>query len=182
MLDSYLIETLIIWSNINELDLEKAELSLNNLDNRFENLKKIQNVFFNCFFENDNTESEFYKLVSNDKTDFSRYNYFYANYLKSINKKAQAVEVINSSLEKFPRNLLINQYKDDLETSKISFRFDCKKEKDVAAELIYIAANALSSQSVYPLSNFYLNLSKYLNKDFHAFDTLLAENITTLMI
>ncbi len=176
LLDSYLIETLIIWSNINELDLEKAELSLNNLDNRFENLKKIQNVFFNCFFENDNTESEFYKLVSNDKTDFSRYNYFYANYLKSINKKTQAVEVINSSLEKFPRNLLINQYKDDLETSKISFRFDCKKEKDVAAELIYIAANALSSQSVYPLSNFYLNLSKYLNKDFHAFDTLLAEN------
>ena len=26
------------------------------------------------------------------------------------------------------------------------------------------------------MSNFYLNLSKYLNKDFHAFDTLIAEN------
>ena len=32
------------------------------------------------------------------------------------------------------------------------------------------------SQSIYPLSNFYLNLAKYLNKDFYAFDTLLAEN------
>ena len=26
------------------------------------------------------------------------------------------------------------------------------------------------------LSNFYLNLSKYLNKNFHSFDTLIAEN------
>ena len=44
------------------------------------------------------------------------------------------------------------------------------------AELLYIAANALSSQAIYPLSNFYLNLSKFLNKKFYAFDTLLAEN------
>ena len=176
LLDNYLIETLLIWSNLNELNLENAKLSLNNLDNRFENLKKIQTVFFNCFFESDNTENEFNKLVSNDKTDFSRYNYFYANYLNSIKKKIQAIEVINLSLKKYPRNLIINQYKDDLENLKDSFEFDCKKEKDVVAELIYIAANALSSQSIYPLSNFYLNLSKYLNKDFHAFDTLLAEN------
>ena len=42
---------------------------------------------------------------------------------------------------------------------------------------MYIAANALSSQSIYPSSNFYLNLTKYLNKDFHAYDTLLAENM-----
>ena len=34
----------------------------------------------------------------------------------------------------------------------------------------------LSSQSIYPLSNFYLNLAKYLNDDFHSYDTLLAEN------
>ena len=26
------------------------------------------------------------------------------------------------------------------------------------------------------LSNFYLNLAKYLNEDFHSYDTLLAEN------
>ena len=29
---------------------------------------------------------------------------------------------------------------------------------------------------MFPLSNFYLNLSKYLNNNFYAFDTLLAEN------
>jgi len=54
--------------------------------------------------------------------------------------------------------------------------FDCKKEKDVIAEILYITANALSSQSIYSLSNFYLNLAKYLNDDFHSYDTLIAEN------
>ena len=41
---------------------------------------------------------------------------------------------------------------------------------------MYVTANALSSQSIYSLSNFYLNLAKYLNKDFHSYNTLLAEN------
>ena len=72
--------------------------------------------------------------------------------------------------------MLLNQYKIDLENSENNFYFDCKKREHVIAEILYITANALSSQSIYPLSNFYLNLSKYLNKDFHAFDTLIAEN------
>ena len=71
---------------------------------------------------------------------------------------------------------MLNQYKIDLENSENNFHFDCKKREHVIAEILYITANALSSQSIYPLSNFYLNLSKYLNKDFHAFDTLIAEN------
>ena len=54
--------------------------------------------------------------------------------------------------------------------------FDCRKEKHVAAEICIITANALSSQSLYSLSNFYLNLAKFLNEDFHSFETLLAEN------
>ena len=41
---------------------------------------------------------------------------------------------------------------------------------------MYITSNALSSQFIYPLSNFYLNLAKYLNEEFHSYDTLLAEN------
>ena len=54
--------------------------------------------------------------------------------------------------------------------------FDCQNIGHVIAEILYITSNALSSQSVFSLSNFYLNLAKYLNKDFHSYDTLLAEN------
>ena len=54
--------------------------------------------------------------------------------------------------------------------------FDCRNRNEIVAELLYIAANALSTQSYFQTSNFYLNLSKYLNKNFYSFDTLLAEN------
>ena len=63
-----------------------------------------------------------------------------------------------------------------MERPKETFDFNCREKTHVVAEIIYITANALSSQTFYKLSNFYLNLSKYLNQDFLAYDTLLAEN------
>ena len=71
---------------------------------------------------------------------------------------------------------MLNQYKIDLKQSKNINNFNCKNKEHVIAEILYITSNALSSQSIYPLSDFYLNLAKYLNKDFHSYDTLLAEN------
>ena len=70
----------------------------------------------------------------------------------------------------------INQYKLDLSDSKDTSIFNCKNKQHVIAEILYITSNALSSQSIYSLSDFYLNLAKYLNNDFHSYDTLLAEN------
>ncbi len=175
-LENYIANSLMVWSNLNNYELSEASRLLDGLDNRFENLKKIQNVFLNCYFNSKETDELFSNLTQNDKTNFSRYNYFYAKYLKSINNEVRALNVIKNSLEKYPRNLLINQYKIDLEKNENNFEFDCKKIQHIIAEILYITANALSSQSIYYLSNFYLNLSKYLNKDFHAFDTLMAEN------
>ena len=60
--------------------------------------------------------------------------------------------------------------------SKKNFNFNCKELNHIIAEILYITANALSSQSIFSISNFYLNIAKYLNKDFHSFDALLAEN------
>ncbi len=175
-LENYIANSLMVWSNLNNYELSEASRLLDGLDNRFENLKKIQNVFLNCYFNSKETDVLFNNLTQNDKTNFSRYNYFYAKYLKSINNQDRALNVIKKSLEKYPRNLLINQYKIDLEKNENNFEFDCKKIQHIVAEILYITASALSSQSIYYLSNFYLNLSKYLNKDFHAFDTLMAEN------
>ena len=150
------------------------------MDERFSNLKKIQDTFLHSFFGHNNAEKYFSELTSDQKTDFSRYNYFYAKYLHSRGKVQEAKKILNSSLKKHPRNLLLNQYKLDLENSDNNFSFDFKNETHIIAEILYIVANAFSSQSIYSVSNFYLNLSKYLNKDFHAFDTLIAENFYNL--
>ncbi len=176
ILDNYLINSLYTWSDLKGKNIEETTSSLGKLDKRFLNLKKIQNAFLYSYFGHSDAENFFNELTSEQKTDFSRYNYFYAKYLHSLGKIQEAKKILNSSLKKYPRNLLLNQYKLDLENSENNFSFDFKKETHVIAEILYIVANAFSSQSIYSVSNFYLNLSKYLNKDFRAFDTLMAEN------
>ena len=76
LLDSYLANTLFVWSNLNQNKFEKAKFDFNQLDNRFDNLKKIQNTFLHCFFMSEKTDALFKELLSDEKTNFSRYNYF----------------------------------------------------------------------------------------------------------
>ena len=176
ILNNYISSSLYNLSNLNNLGLNQATLDLNKLDERFKNLKNIQHVFLNCFFNSSNTNRLFKKLTSDEKIDFSRYKYFYASFVASSGKIDEAKKIVKSAIKLYPRNLLINQYKLDLEENKNSPVFDCKKEEHISAEILYIAANALSSQTIYALSNFYLHLAKYLNEDFHSYDILLAEN------
>jgi tetratricopeptide (TPR) repeat protein len=176
ILNNYVSNSLYNWSNLRNMSIENSILELKKIDKRFENLKKIQNVFLNCYYNSLNTNELFTKLNLNKKTDFSRYNYFHAAYAVSLGKIDKAKNIVESALKFYPRNLLLNQYKINLKENKNIDLFNCKKENHVVAEILYITANALSSQSIYYLSNFYLNLAKFLNKDFHSYDTLLAEN------
>ncbi len=180
VLNNFVSNSLLNWVSFRNLDLDNAKNKINKINPRFENLRNIQEVFLHCFYNSQETEFLFKNLISDQKIDFSRYNYFYAVYLSNSGKKKKAQKVINSSLELYPRNLLLNQYKLNLNNDKYKNNFNCQSLSHVAAEILYITANALSSQYIYKYSNFYLNLSKYLNKDFHAFDTLLAENFYTL--
>ena len=175
-LSDYISNSLLNWTNLSSNNLVSASLNIKKLDDRFDNLKKIQNVFLNCYFNSQNTNKLFQELTSNKKIDFSRYNFFYASFLAENGKIKEAKNIVKLALESHPRNLKLNQFKIDLNENKNLIFFDCKNEAHVSAEILYITANALSSQSIYPLSNFYLNLSKFLNEDFHSYDTLLAEN------
>ena len=176
VLNDYVTNSLNNWSNLKSSNLNNSMIEINKIDERFENLKKIQNIFLNCYFDSPNTENLYKELISNKKTDFSRYNYFYASFMGNSGKTNEAKQIVNSALKSYPRNLKLNQFKADLNENKNMSIFNCKNEAHVSAEILYITANALSSQSIYPLSNFYLNLAKFLNEDFHSYDTLLAEN------
>ena len=176
VLNDYVTNSLNNWSNLKSSNLNNSMIEIKKIDERFENLKKIQNIFLNCYFDSPNTENLYKELISNKKTDFSRYNYFYASFMANSGKTKEAKQIVNSALKSYPRNLKLNQFKADLNENKNISIFNCKNEAHVSAEILYITANALSSQSIYPLSNFYLNLAKFLNEDFHSYDTLLAEN------
>ena len=176
ILNKYVSHSLYNWTNLEDTEISGASLELEKLDKRFKNLKRIQNIFLNCFYDDPNTGNLFLKLTSNKEIDFSRYNYFHASYAFSSGSINEANRIVESALKDYPRNLLLKQYQIDLNKDKNVNKFSCKKESHVIAEILYITANALSSQSLYSLSNFYLNLAKYLNKDFYSFDTLIAEN------
>ncbi len=176
ILNQFVSISLYHWSSLKNYNFDQASIEIEKMDDRFENIKEIQNVFLNCYFNNSNTSNLFKKLTSNKKTDFSRYNYFYSSYVASMGNRDNAKDIIKFALKSYPRNLLLNQLKLDLEDKKIPLSFNCKNESHVIAEILYITANALSSQSLYSLSNYYLNLAKYLNEDFHSYNTLFAEN------
>ena len=146
---------------------------------KFKNIKKIQSTFVECFFESNFTEKAFKKLIFDKEANFSRYSFFYSNYLNSKGKSEEAIDIINESLKDNPRNLILNQFKTEINNKKtVNFNneFNCRNLSHVSAEILYIAANLLSSEHSFVLSNFYLSLAKYLNPNFISFDTLYAEN------
>jgi len=180
VLNNFVSNSIYNWSSFKDIDIKIAEENIDSINPKFENLKDIQKAFLHCFYGSKKTEFYFKKLISNPKVNFSRYNYFYSKYLISVNKNKQAKKVIDEALELYPRNLILNQFKLDFNQEKNKNNFSCKDQSNIIAEIFYITANALSSQSVYQLSNFYLNLAKYLNSDFVSFDHLLAENFYKL--
>ena len=76
ILNNYVSNSLFNWSTFGNINLKQATIEIEKLDKRFENLKKIQNVFLNCYFNSSETINLFEQLTSDTKIDFSRYNYF----------------------------------------------------------------------------------------------------------
>tara|TARA_Y100000816_G_C26079120_1_gene568494 strand:+ start:119 stop:1816 length:1698 start_codon:yes stop_codon:yes gene_type:complete len=169
------------WTEI-AISKDKEKIQLINMPyTGYRNIVLIQKVFANCYLGTSNTFNEFERITQSNKSNFSRYHFFFANYLLNNKRKEESKNFINSASKKFPGNLLINQFKKNLENKdRNNFEFDCTNSSNIMAEIFYIYANALSSQGDYKLSNFYINLSKFLNPKFMSYDALLAENFFIL--
>ena len=167
------------WVNIkNQHNLESSLKLLDSIPRNFENLKKIQKAFVYCYFDSNKTGNVFRELFANPNIDFSRYIFFYVNYLlKKDDTKEEAENILQDSLKQYPKNLILNQLNVDIEQNrKTNNQFDCSEPNQVIAEMLYVVANALAAQSNYVASNFYLNLANYLNPNFQSYTTLYAEN------
>ena len=169
------------WSDISMSDSGEGIKLIKSMPPEYGTFKFVQEIFANCYFDTPIVEKEFNKIFKNKKTSFYRYNFFFANYLIRQGKHKEAERIVNLTSIFFPRNLLINQLGENLKNGKKNQnQFTCKKTEDVLAEIFYAFANALSTQQNYKLSNFYINLSKYLNPNFLSYNALLAENFVML--
>ena len=180
-LQALLGQIIFSWTNIekSKLNFTEAQSVFKLINPKYKNIKKINNVFLNCYFDTPNLETEFRNLINEKDTDFSRYTFFYANYLIKKESFKKANSILTAKLDEVPRNLLLNQLYSDINFEKQNYlqnNFNCKDISNIIAELFYITANALSTQGLYSASNFYINLAKYLNQNFFSYNTLLAEN------
>jgi len=179
LFEGFLGNILIAWIKASENNKEDSFKFLDKVPERYRNLKKIQNSFLQCYFDTPKAQIAFEQLMNNEDSDFSRYNFFFANYLLFKNKNIEAEKVINLSRKTHKSNLLIKQTENFILTGnskKIKNLFNCKNPLDVIAEIFYVIANIYSTEKNYQLSNFYLKISFFLNNKFTPNKALLAEN------
>ena len=138
----------------------------------------INFVFQNCHLRNSNTEEYFLNLFNKTEMDYSRYIYFYINYLISEKKYKEAKEITDSA-DIINSSLLILQTKNWIDMKKfkkINSIFSCDNKADILGEFFYLISSLYSSEEDYIKSNFYIKISNFLNPKFKFNSTLLAEN------
>ena len=170
--------SLAILESLSQYIYTFKEKKLPKQKKNFGKLSIISETFQRCHLEDNNTDQYFLKIINDEKSDFTRYNYFYLIYLIE-NERIQDARNIANSIEFIDTTLLLSQGKNWIENGKakkLSKVFSCKNHNDVMAEFLYLISNLYSSQDDFEKSNFYLNLSNFLNPKFIYNLYLVAEN------
>ena len=150
------------------------------LDNKksFGNLSIISETFQKCYLGDSKTDTFFSNLINSNEADFTRYLYFYLSYLIE-NNRTQEARILVDDIEYIDSPLLLSQGKSWIEegyTKKFNQVFSCKNHNDLIAEFLFLISNLYSSEDNFEKSNFYLNISNYLNPKFLFNLSLIAEN------
>jgi len=177
--DDFIGNVLMAWTKASQGKKEESFDILEKIFKPYRHLKKSQEGFLKCYFDMKDTQIFFEEIVQNKDYNFSRYNFFLANYFLFNNKEKEALKIIKNVRKTNRSNLLIEETENFLregKSEKIKSFFNCKKPDDSIAELFYVIANLYSSENNYRLSNFYLKISNFLNKKFLPNKALLAEN------
>ena len=150
------------------------------LDNKknFGKLSTISETFQRCYLEDSSTDTFFLKLINDSEADYSRYIFFYLSYLIENNRIEEAKK-ITVDLDYINTTLLLSQGKSWIKSGNIEKFievFSCKNPNDLIGEFLFLISNLYSSQDDFEKSNFYLNLSNFLNPKFIFNLSLVVEN------
>ncbi len=151
---------------------------ISNNEKNFGNISIITQAFQRCYLKKKNTKSPFLNLINNLDGDYSRYIFFYISYLIE-NKKIDEAIALAAQYEYISSTLLLSQSKiwiDNGKYEEFNEIFSCNNHNDIISEFLFLISNLYSSQDDFEKSNFYLNLSNYLNPKFILNTSLVAEN------
>jgi len=168
-----------VLKSYNDLFLTR-ELNLNK--KKFGKLSSINEAFQYCYLNQPETNLKFINLINSDEGDYTRYLFFYLNNLikekdfKSALRTSREINALDS-------NLLIQQAKQWIDNSnfnKFDHFFSCENEVDILAEFFFLISNFLAVDENFEKSNFYLNISNYLNPKFYFNLTHLVSNYSEI--
>ncbi len=154
------------------------EKKILNEKKNFGKLSIISETFQKCFLGDKRTDIYFSNLVNDERSDYTRYVYFYLSFLIENNRIDEA-KLISNDIDYINTTLLLSQAKSWIENGdlkKFSNFFSCKNYNDIIGEFLFLVSNLYSSQDNFEKSNFYLNLSNFLNPKFIFNLSLVAEN------
>ena len=154
------------------------ENKISKIKKKYGNFSFINEVFQRCYLNDKNTKIYFNNLINSQNEDYSRYIFFYLNYLIK-NGEYDEAKNITDNLDYLNSSLLISQGKkwiEDQKPEKFKKIFSCSNPTDIVSEFFFLVSNLYSSQKNFENSNFYLNISHHLNPKFKFNLSLLAEN------
>ena len=170
--------SLIIAETLKQYLYVFEENKISKKKSKFGNFSLINEVFQRCYLNDKDTKTYFNSLINSQNEDYSRYIFFYLNYLIENDGHDEAKD-ITDNLDYLNSSLLVSQGKKWIENQELEeFKkiFSCRNSNDVVSELFFLVANLYSSQDNYEKSNFYLNISHYLNPKFKFNMSLLVKN------
>lgn len=168
----------IIFKTIKSYNKLFANRKIKSNKENFGKLSFITNAFQHCYLNSQKSNALFLNVVDPAEGDYSRYLFFYVSFLIQNNRYDDARQVVKD-IDPINSGLLILQLKKWIEESdfkKIDNYFSCQNENDLLGEFFFLIANLYSSEDAFKKSNFYLQISDYLNPKFHFNHSLIAEN------
>ena len=177
-----LYQNLGLWADLSNKNTKDLNEKINRSNSSFKNVSLIQKILINLYLDNQKNIDLNFSEISNKK-ELGRYNYFYLSYYLEKNNKDKINDIIKRNLEISSENLLFKQLFLDTRENKFYKIDNFYKRKNInhgLAELLYLFANFYQNYEQVQISNFYLNLSEYLNPNFLSNKILKVENLITL--
>ncbi len=164
-----------VLKSYNNLFLNKTISESNKNLGKLTNINKAMQY---CYLNSSETSLKFKDLTNFESGDYSRYIFFYLNYLINNNYIIEAKKISNK-INEIGSNLLITQAKNWIQNSeynKINEFFSCQNEADLVSEFFFLISNFYASEDDFEKSNFFVYISNYLNPKFYFNFTHLVEN------
>ena len=168
----------VIYETLRSYLITFEKKTISSKESNFGNLTLINEAFVRCYLDDPKTIVYFENLINSSSADYSRYLFFYVSHLVDKNKLIDAKNLL-SDVDNHNNSLIILQTKlwiDENKTSNFKKIFSCKNETDILGEFFFLISNLYSTQEDFEKSNFYLNISNFLNEKFKFNLSLMAEN------